>query len=84
MKQGSYTYGYLKVNPHVYAMLSIYAFYITFKWMSHFLDNRHSSTESNERVFVLVAAIFNHKAFEVRWQVSEDSVHALCWHCIGL
>jgi hypothetical protein len=32
-------------------ILSTYAIYTAFKWMSHFLDNRYSSTEKNEYVF---------------------------------
>jgi hypothetical protein len=31
---------------HIYtSILSTYAIYTTFKWMSHFLDDKYSSTE---------------------------------------
>jgi hypothetical protein len=32
------------INVHT-AILLTYAIYTTFKWMSHFLDNKYSSTE---------------------------------------
>jgi hypothetical protein len=38
---------------HIYITIqSTYAIYTAFKWMSHFLDNKYSSTECNECVLI--------------------------------
>jgi hypothetical protein len=43
---------------HIYAsILSTYAIYTTFKWMSHFSDNKYSLTECSECVFKYVLVL---------------------------
>jgi hypothetical protein len=49
---------------HIYtSILSSYAIYTTFKWMSQFLDSKYSSTEWNECVFKYYSGAILNPAF---------------------
>jgi hypothetical protein len=76
-ENSGYTWGYSKIHPHIYICTSIlptYTMCTTFKWMSHFSDNKYLSTSVLKYPF---SAILN-RAFsfirlsEIRWQITEN------------
>jgi hypothetical protein len=53
---------------HIYTpILLTYAIYTIFKWMSHFLNYKYSSTEYNECLFK-----YRFSTSEIRWKITEN------------